>query len=272
MAQGWAFISNTVSTPVEGKREQIPLSSGCLPLLHRQSQLSAALASWMACGCLWEESRSKHFEHYLGTATCVNLLCTILCFCIQLQPLFGTKLKDLEVTSIILILFQIVTLELDLCLLYISVSHGISEAKAALESQVKSACERLNTCVFFFSLVSPVNCSDKTSTLVAHQLAVMQWFRADPLTGWAEGLHTLIMTPAANPPPSPSGGLQLPSLCLAGDLDLWLTWFFLSHSLANQWWISENSEQAVLCRDFTNSYPIWHRNAVWKWSCWSMSW
>lgn len=104
----------------------------------------------MACGCLWEESRSKHFEHDLGTAACVNLLCTILSFCIQFQPLFGTKLKDLEVTSIILILFQIVTLELDLCFLHISVSHGISEAEAALESQVKSACERLNIRVFLF--------------------------------------------------------------------------------------------------------------------------
>lgn len=144
--------------------------------------------------------------------------------------------------------------------------------KLHLKTKLKVHVNAWTYVFFFFSLVSPVNCSDKASTLVAHQQAVMQWFRADPLTGWAEGLHTLITTPAANPPPSPSGGLQLPSLYLAGDLDLWLTCFFLSHSLANQWWISENSEQAVLCHDFTNCYPIWHRNAIWKWSSWSMSW
>lgn len=241
MAQGWAngprllFISHAVSTPMEGKREQESLSSGSLslPLLHRQSQFSAALASWVACGCLWEESPGNRFEHGLGTAASMNLFCTILCFCIQLQALFGTKAKGLgSYLHCINFISNHVGLELDLCLLHISVSQGIPEAKATLQSQVKGACECINICVFLFSPTSPVNCGDKAGTLVAGQHAVMQWFRADPPTRWGVGLHHPVTTPAANPPPIPSRGLQLSSLPLVWGLDLWLTWLFFKPLLS----------------------------------------
>lgn len=68
------FVSNTASTPTNGKRQQVPLSlsSLSLPLLPWQSQLSAALTFWKACSCPSEGSPSNHFEHGLGIAASVN--------------------------------------------------------------------------------------------------------------------------------------------------------------------------------------------------------
>lgn len=142
----------------------------------------------MAGGCLWEESPSKHSEHGLGTAARMNLFCTILCFCIQLQALFGTEAKGLgSCLHCITFISNHVALELDLCLPHISVSQGIPEDKATLQSQVKGACEHISICVFPFSPTYPANCGDKASTLVTGQHAVTQWFRADPLTRWETG-------------------------------------------------------------------------------------
>lgn len=64
------FISNTVSIPTNGKRQQVPLSlsSLSLSLFRWQSQLSAALTFWMACSCPSEGSPSNHLEHGLGIA------------------------------------------------------------------------------------------------------------------------------------------------------------------------------------------------------------
>ena len=81
----------------------------------------------------------------------MNLFCTILCICLQLQALFGTKEIGLgSYLHCINFLSNHVALEPHLCLLHISVSQGISEAKATLQSQLKGVGECVNICVFPF--------------------------------------------------------------------------------------------------------------------------
>lgn len=143
----------------------------------------------MACGRLREGSPSNHFEHCLGIAASVNLFCTMLCFCIQLQAVFGSKdNRTWKLLHYINFISNHVALELDLCLLHINVSQSIAEAKATLQSRVKCACECIKMYVLcLFSPTFSANCDDDSSTPVAAQYAATLWFRADLLTRWGSG-------------------------------------------------------------------------------------